>query len=446
MPFGCYKIGKIAAGEESKFLTNEVTTDPRVHNHTWAKELGLVSFAGYRLVDSNGIPLGVLALFSKQAISAEEDLPLQGIADATSQVLKAGWAEEALKESEERFKDLFENANDLIQIVDAEGKFLYVNRKWRELLGFTESEARQKKFSDIVRKKKIPHCTGIFKSVANGESIERMETVFISKDGRELYVEGSLTPSFKDRKFISCRGIFRDITERKKAEEIEHKRTEQIILNKKALLELTVLQTPDLETFSKIITSMSSQALGVERVSLWFFDSLHSGIICEALYLLGKNIHEKGFRLRAKDYPKYFEALEEDRVLAADDARTDPRTSEFTGQYLKPLGIFSIMDIPIRRHGKVIGVMCYEDITPRQWTQEDQNFAASVGHIITSALEVFECKKAAEALKKSEKELKNRVKELEEFYDIAIGRELRMKDLKEEIEGLKKELEKHKKS
>lgn len=160
---------------------------------------------------------------------------------------------------------------------------------------------------------------------------------------------------------------------------------------------------------------------------------------------MSKNIHEKGFRLRANDYPKYFEALEEGRVLAADDARTDPRTSEFTGHYLNPLGIFSMMDIPIRRHGKVIGVMCYEDIKPRQWTQEDQNFAASVGQIITSALEDFERKKAEKALKKSEKELKKRVKELEEFYDIAIGREIRMKDLKEEIEGLKKELEKYKK-
>jgi PAS domain S-box-containing protein len=42
VPLGCYKIGKLAAGEEPKFLTNDVTTDPRVHNHTWAKELGLV--------------------------------------------------------------------------------------------------------------------------------------------------------------------------------------------------------------------------------------------------------------------------------------------------------------------------------------------------------------------------------------------------------------------
>jgi DNA-binding NtrC family response regulator len=53
--------------------------------------------------------------------------------------------------------------------------------------------------------------------------------------------------------------------------------------------------------------------------------------------------------------------------------------------------------------------------------------------------------KMHEELQKREKELKKKVKELEEFYTIAVGRELRMKELKEEIEELKKELEKYKK-
>lgn len=61
---------------------------------------------------------------------------------------------------------------------------------------------------------------------------------------------------------------------------------------------------------------------------------------------------------------------------------------------------------------------------------------------IASLLDITERKKTEEALKKSEKELKKRIKELEEFYDIAVGRELRMKELKEEIESLKKELKK----
>lgn len=54
--------------------------------------------------------------------------------------------------------------------------------------------------------------------------------------------------------------------------------------------------------------------------------------------------------------------------------------------------------------------------------------------------------KIQEELQKRERELKKKVKELEEFYNIAVSRELRMKELKEEIEQLKEELEKYRKS
>ena len=51
---GAYKIGLIAAGKETKFLINDVQQNPQVHDRKWAKELGLVSFAGYRLQSPGG--------------------------------------------------------------------------------------------------------------------------------------------------------------------------------------------------------------------------------------------------------------------------------------------------------------------------------------------------------------------------------------------------------
>ncbi|MFQ5646722.1 MAG: response regulator [bacterium] len=102
VPFGCYKIGRVAAGERPSFLTNDVVHDPEIHNHRWAKELGLVSFAGYQLLSTSGKPLGVLALFSKHPITPDEDSLLEGLANTASQVILMGQTEEALKESEER--------------------------------------------------------------------------------------------------------------------------------------------------------------------------------------------------------------------------------------------------------------------------------------------------------------------------------------------------------
>jgi signal transduction histidine kinase/uncharacterized membrane protein affecting hemolysin expression len=102
VPFGCYKIGNIAAGKDTKFLTSDVTHDPRVHNHNWARDLGLVSFAGYRLVSTDGEPVGVLAFFSKHTITSEEDAFLEGIANTTTQVIQVAMAQEELEKTNQK--------------------------------------------------------------------------------------------------------------------------------------------------------------------------------------------------------------------------------------------------------------------------------------------------------------------------------------------------------
>jgi len=99
VPFGSYKIGRIASGQEHRFLTNDVPNDPLVHNHEWAKEIGVVSFAGYQLRPPGGETLGVLALFCKQAISGEEDAQLNNLSHTATQVILAARVDEDLRES-----------------------------------------------------------------------------------------------------------------------------------------------------------------------------------------------------------------------------------------------------------------------------------------------------------------------------------------------------------
>lgn len=134
--------------------------------------------------------------------------------DITEKVM----AEKALRESEERFKDLFENANDLIQSIDSQGRFLYVNRKWIETLGYSQQEAKKMTFMDIIHTNHISHCISSFEKVCRRENIGQIETVFVSKDGREIPVEGNVNAHFTDGKLVGTRGIFRDITDRKRAE------------------------------------------------------------------------------------------------------------------------------------------------------------------------------------------------------------------------------------
>lgn len=121
-----------------------------------------------------------------------------------------------LKESEERYRNLFENANDLIQSVDAEGRFVDVNPKWLDTLEYTKDDVKNLTLMDILRGDQVQHCMDLFKKVFQGESVKNVEAVFVSKTGKEIYVEGSANGQFKDGRFISTVGIFRDVTDRKK--------------------------------------------------------------------------------------------------------------------------------------------------------------------------------------------------------------------------------------
>ena len=88
VPYGCYKIGRIASGEIETFLSNDVTHDSRVHDHQWAADHDLVSFAGYQLRDHKGQVNGVLALFSQHAVSREEHAILENLANTTAHIIQ----------------------------------------------------------------------------------------------------------------------------------------------------------------------------------------------------------------------------------------------------------------------------------------------------------------------------------------------------------------------
>ncbi len=102
VPFGCYKIGRIASGDEPEFLTNDVTNDIRVHDRDWASQLGLVSFAGQRVLSADGKPIGVLAFFGKNTISQDEFAFGEALASTASQVIQTAMAEDQRLELQEK--------------------------------------------------------------------------------------------------------------------------------------------------------------------------------------------------------------------------------------------------------------------------------------------------------------------------------------------------------
>src|SRR5262249_15335983 len=98
----------------------------------------------------------------------------------------------ALRESEERYPDLFESAGDLIQGATPDRRLLFVNRAWRSYLGFGEEEVVGLSFWDVVHRDHREAFVAACHRALAGEGLERVESVFVARDGSLIAVEGTL--------------------------------------------------------------------------------------------------------------------------------------------------------------------------------------------------------------------------------------------------------------
>lgn len=198
---------------------------------------------------------------------------------------------------------------------------------------------------------------------------------------------------------------FSDITEQKRAEASLRRRENRLRQYSRVLAELAKspsLNQGDLQASLEQITEAVTQTLKVERASIWLYTENRSAIRCIELYERSLQKHSAGIELSAVDYPVYFQTIEQERILAADDAQEDPTTREFTPGYLIPLGITSMLDAPIRMGGEMVGVVCLEHIgPPRQWRVEEENFAASLADCVALGIEASDRAKARLNLQKA---------------------------------------------
>ena len=187
-------------------------------------------------IQSGGEIFGVMTFFSRAKQMPDEDLlqMMMAIGSQLGQFIQSKRAEAAQQESEERYRDLFENANDLIQSVAPDGNFFYVNHAWRETLGYSEAEIAQMKVFDVIHPDCLEQCLEKFQRVMSGEKIGQIKVEFITKNGEKISLEGSLNCKLVNGKPVAPRAIFRDITERLAAEEAlryQQEQTERLLLN-----------------------------------------------------------------------------------------------------------------------------------------------------------------------------------------------------------------------
>jgi len=192
-------------------------------------------------------------------------------------------------------------------------------------------------------------------------------------------------------------------------EQALQEKDQTLIRQHKALSELTTnpwLLKQKLSDSLSDITRISAETLNVERVSVWLLSDNQELIRCFDLFELTSGKHSSGIELRRKEYPGYFKALHTGKIINASDATTDPRTCEFNEPYLSIIGITSMLDTPIIRNGKLVGVLCCEQVkTKRYWSPEEETFCHAIANVVSLAMESIERRQAEQRLKESSERL-----------------------------------------
>lgn len=293
-------------------------------------------------------------------------------------------AELALKESEERYRDLFENATDLIQSVDAEGHFLYVNRAWKETLGYDEAQVYQMTLFDILHPDCREHCQALFQKLLSGEKVERVETAFLTASGETVWVEGNVNCRFEDGVMVATRGIFRNITEQKKAaEELERQnRRAQLLAN----LSLKIRESLDIAEILETTVTEIQALLKADRVLVYRFQPDGSGIISKEKTqpgipsLLGEVIEDPCFQ------EKYAQLYSQGRVRVVSDVESEGLKPCYL-ELLQKVQVRANLVVPLFLEQQLWGLLLAHQCSgPRQWQPFEMELLSQLANQIGIAL------------------------------------------------------------
>ncbi|MFA6470238.1 MAG: PAS domain S-box protein [Bacteroidota bacterium] len=165
---------------------------------------------------------------------------------------------EKLRESEEKYRRLVENAADIIYRTDGEGRFIYVNPVSLRIFGYTEAEFTGKHYlelfhPDFRNKARQYYATQFF----NGQFTSYLEFPAVNKEGKQFWLGQNVQPLMENGQIIGFQAVARDITERVIAEEALRRSDEEVRKLNAELEQRVAERTAQLENANKELEAFS---------------------------------------------------------------------------------------------------------------------------------------------------------------------------------------------
>ncbi|PYS97301.1 MAG: hypothetical protein DMF65_11970 [Acidobacteria bacterium] len=294
--------------------------------------------------------------------------------ELTIKILERERAEEALRESEERYRDLFENANDIIYTHDLAGNYTSVNKVCEKITGYTRDEAIGMNLTQSIAPEYLEMVRKVHADKLSDNAPSAYELEIVAKDGHRVALEVNSRLIYQDGKPIGVQGIARDITARKRAE-AERRVISEIVqglittTNLDELLSLTHRSIGGLLYAENCFVALHDPATDLMHFEFWVdqFDSVPAPLPAGSGF--------SGQVLRTCQ-PLLLTGELQNRMYGSGE--------------VEKIGSFSAswVGVPLRTPSGVIGVLVvqhYED--KHAYTERDLEFLSSVGDQIALAIE-----------------------------------------------------------
>jgi PAS domain S-box-containing protein len=182
-----------------------------------------------------------------------------GSVTAAADITERKQNERKLRESEERYRELFENAYDIVYAIDLQGQFTALNRAAERTFGYSREEALGKNAGLFMSPRARARFPEQIAAMLAGGSPVRDETTVLAKDGREVLMELSSRLVFDKGQPVGIQGMGRDITERKRHQEELARYARELQQKNEELSAALVAASVAAEAKSRFLANMSHE-------------------------------------------------------------------------------------------------------------------------------------------------------------------------------------------